>query len=237
MAASRGVSAGIVAKTVLRVTTAKLTWQSVAALDEAALLPVMAEEPAAGDATRASWWREGLHRLRREGAAHRRPRDWRSYPRRALRRGARREPDLRGGDAHAARRRLDIEPCAGARVLRRRPGSEWCPISRSERFEARRYEPGIQRTYEELAAHYGTTIIRRPPTPRDTANLEVAVQVAECSIVAPLRNQVHEPLVARLRVPSDPEHARSTIAEHSFRRSPTRFDGSRTRIPNEAEHR
>jgi len=42
-----------------------------------------------------------------------------------------------------------------------------------------RYEPGIQRTYAELAAHYGTTILpARPAKPRDKAIAEVAVQVA-----------------------------------------------------------
>jgi len=54
-----------------------------------------------------------------------------------------------------------------------------------------RYEPGIQRTYAELAAHYGTTILpARPAKPRDKAVAEVAVQVAERWIVARLR---HEP--------------------------------------------
>src|SRR5690606_40676822 len=68
--------------------------------------------------------------------------------------------------------------------------------------EACRYEPGIQRTYEELAAHYGTTIIpARPARPRDKAKVEVAVQIAERWIVARLRNEVHfslESLNARI---------------------------------------
>ena len=42
-----------------------------------------------------------------------------------------------------------------------------------------RYEPGVQRTYAELAAHYGTTILpARPAKPRDKPKAEVAVQVA-----------------------------------------------------------
>jgi transposase len=53
-----------------------------------------------------------------------------------------------------------------------------------------RYEPGIQRTYEELAEHYGTVILpARPASPRDKAKVEVGVQIAERWILARLRNQ------------------------------------------------
>jgi len=53
-----------------------------------------------------------------------------------------------------------------------------------------RYEPAVQRTYEELAAHYGTTVLpARPAHPRDKAKVEVGVQVAERWILARLRNQ------------------------------------------------
>jgi transposase len=53
-----------------------------------------------------------------------------------------------------------------------------------------RYEPGLQRTYEEFAQHYGTAILpARPAKPRDKAKCEVAVQVAERWIVARLRHQ------------------------------------------------
>src|SRR3989441_2204856 len=53
-----------------------------------------------------------------------------------------------------------------------------------------RYEPGIHRTYAELAAHYGTTILpARPAKPRDKAIAEVAVQVAERWIVSRLRHE------------------------------------------------
>jgi transposase len=55
---------------------------------------------------------------------------------------------------------------------------------------ANRYEPEIQRTYEELALHYGTTILpARPASPRDKAKVEVAVQIAERWILARLRNR------------------------------------------------
>jgi len=53
-----------------------------------------------------------------------------------------------------------------------------------------RYEPGIQRTYEEMARHYGTVVIpARPASPKDKAKVEVAVQVAQRWILARLRNQ------------------------------------------------
>jgi transposase len=53
-----------------------------------------------------------------------------------------------------------------------------------------RYEPGIQRTYEELGRHYGTVILpARPGRPRDKAKVEVAVQVVERWILARLRNE------------------------------------------------
>jgi transposase len=59
-----------------------------------------------------------------------------------------------------------------------------------------RYEPGIQRTYEEWAGHYGTVILpARPSHPRDKAKVEVAVQIAERWILARLRNQTFFTLV------------------------------------------
>jgi transposase len=45
-----------------------------------------------------------------------------------------------------------------------------------------RYEPGINRTYQELAEHYGTAILpARPKKPRDKAKVEVAVQMFSAS--------------------------------------------------------
>jgi len=53
-----------------------------------------------------------------------------------------------------------------------------------------RYEPGLQRTYEEFAQHVGTTILpARPAQARDKAKVEVAVQVAERWILARLRHE------------------------------------------------
>jgi transposase len=52
------------------------------------------------------------------------------------------------------------------------------------------YEPAVNRTYAEMAAHYGTAIVpARPGKPRDKAKVEVAVQVATRWIAAKLRNR------------------------------------------------
>jgi transposase len=56
-----------------------------------------------------------------------------------------------------------------------------------------RYEPALQRSYDELAGHYATVILpARPARPRDKAKVEVGVQVAQRWILARLR---HETLV------------------------------------------
>jgi transposase len=55
-----------------------------------------------------------------------------------------------------------------------------------------RYEPGLQRTYEEMAAYYGTVVLpARPGKSRDKAKVEAGVLVAERWILARLRNQTH----------------------------------------------
>jgi transposase len=60
-----------------------------------------------------------------------------------------------------------------------------------------RYEPGLQRTYEEFAQHYGTVILpARPARPRDKAKAEVGVQVAERWILARLRHAPFASLAA-----------------------------------------
>jgi transposase len=53
-----------------------------------------------------------------------------------------------------------------------------------------RYEPLVQRSYDEWSQHYGTTILpARPRKPRDKAKVEAAVQVAERWILARLRHE------------------------------------------------
>jgi transposase len=56
--------------------------------------------------------------------------------------------------------------------------------------KASRYEPGLNPTYEAMAAHYSTAILpARPYKPRDKAKAEAGVQVVERWILARLRNQ------------------------------------------------
>jgi transposase len=60
-----------------------------------------------------------------------------------------------------------------------------------------RYEPGLQRTYEEFAQHYGTAILpARPAKPRDKAKIEAGVLVAERWILARLRHETFFSLAA-----------------------------------------
>jgi len=52
------------------------------------------------------------------------------------------------------------------------------------------YEPTVNRTYADMASHYGTAVIpARPYKPRDKAKVEVAVQVVQRWILARLRNR------------------------------------------------
>jgi len=52
------------------------------------------------------------------------------------------------------------------------------------------YEPAVNRTYADLAAHYGTAIVpARPHKPRDKAKVEVGVLLTERWIIAKLRNR------------------------------------------------
>ena len=56
--------------------------------------------------------------------------------------------------------------------------------------KACRYEPDLNPTYSEMAAHYGVAVLpARPRKPRDKAKAENAVQVVQRWIVAALRKQ------------------------------------------------
>lgn len=53
-----------------------------------------------------------------------------------------------------------------------------------------RYEPGINRTYQDLATHYGFAVLpTRVRKPRDKAKVEVAVLIVERWVLARLRNR------------------------------------------------
>ena len=52
-----------------------------------------------------------------------------------------------------------------------------------------RYEPGINRSYQDFAEHYGVAVLpARPYKPRDKAKVEKAVQEVERQILAPMRD-------------------------------------------------
>lgn len=56
--------------------------------------------------------------------------------------------------------------------------------------KACRYEPDLNPTYQEMAAHYGVAVVpARPYKPRDKAKVEVGVQVVQRWIVAALRHR------------------------------------------------
>src|SRR5215831_9262595 len=53
------------------------------------------------------------------------------------------------------------------------------------------YEPQVNRTYAEMAAHYGTAILpTRPRRPRDKAKVEACVLIVERWLIGRLRNRV-----------------------------------------------
>jgi transposase len=78
---------------------------------------------------------------------------------------------------------------------------------KSDVTEPCRYEPGLQRTYEELACHYGTAIVPpRPASPKDKGKVEGAVLIAERRILARLRNETFfslEALNERIKEPGE----------------------------------
>jgi transposase len=69
--------------------------------------------------------------------------------------------------------------------LGRVPKALVCDNLRAGVTAANRYEPGVNRTYQDLAAHYGTTIMparpRKPRKPRDKAKVEAAVLIVQRS--------------------------------------------------------
>lgn len=53
-----------------------------------------------------------------------------------------------------------------------------------------RYEPGVNRSYQDFAEHYGIAVVpARPGEPRDKAKVENAVQQVERQVLAPLRHE------------------------------------------------
>ena len=65
-----------------------------------------------------------------------------------------------------------------------------CDNLRSGVTRPHRYEPDVNATYQEMAAHYGVAVIpTRSYKPRDKAKVEAGVQLAERWIIARLRNR------------------------------------------------
>jgi transposase len=65
-----------------------------------------------------------------------------------------------------------------------------CDNLKSGVTKASRYEPDLNATFQEMAAHYGTAIIpARPYKPRDKAKVEVGVLIVERWIMARLRKE------------------------------------------------
>jgi len=85
-----------------------------------------------------------------------------------------------------------------------------------------RYEPGIQRTYEDFAQHYNTVILpARPKRPRDKPKAEVGVQVAQRWILARLRHERFFSLAAlnaRIRELLEPLNAKVMRVYRASRR-------------------
>jgi transposase len=72
-----------------------------------------------------------------------------------------------------------------------------CDNLRSGITHACFYEPGVQRTYQEMAAHYGCCVLpTRVRKPRDKAKVESGVQSVEQRLLAPLRNHTFLSLCA-----------------------------------------
>jgi transposase len=70
------------------------------------------------------------------------------------------------------------------------PGAMVCDNLKAGVTAACRYEPGINRTYAEMAAHYGTVVLpTRPRKPHDKAKVEVGVLIVERFVLARLRNR------------------------------------------------
>ena len=70
------------------------------------------------------------------------------------------------------------------------PKAVVCDNLKAAVTKASRYEPGVNRTYQDLATHYGFAILpTRVRKPRDKAKVEVAVQIVQRFVLARLRNR------------------------------------------------
>lgn len=87
--------------------------------------------------------------------------------------------------------------------------------------QSSRYEPELNRMYEELAAHYGAVVLpARARKPRDKAKAEVAVQVAQRWLLAALRHRTFFSL-------DEANEAIADLLERMNRRPFQKLEGSR----------
>jgi transposase len=92
-----------------------------------------------------------------------------------------------------------------------------------------RYEPDLNRTYHEMALHYGVAIMpARPRKPRDKAKVENAVLLAERWIIAALRHRKFHAL-------SELNEAISELLEKLNRRPFRKREGSRASLFGELD--
>lgn len=104
-----------------------------------------------------------------------------------------------------------------------------CDNLKSGVTKAHRYEPLINRTYEEMAAHYGCAVLpARPRKPRDKAKVEAGVQIAERWVLARLRNRIFFSL-AELNA------AIRELVDHLNRKPFKKLPGSRLSLFEEIE--
>ena len=94
---------------------------------------------------------------------------------------------------------------------------------------ASRYEPDLNATFQEMAAHYGIAIIpARPYKPRDKAKVEVGVQIVERWIMAALRKE-------RFTSLGDLNEAIATLVERANVKPFKKLEGSRASLFTEID--
>jgi len=104
-----------------------------------------------------------------------------------------------------------------------------CDNLKSGVTKAHRYEPLINRTYEEMAAHYGCAVLpARPRKPRDKAKIEAGVLIAERWVLARLRNRIFFSL-------GELNAAIRELVDHLNRKPFKKLPGSRLSLFEEVE--
>ena len=137
--------------------------------------------------------RQAVRRLRRRhGAGDHRPADRRDPPGADLRRGAGRlELHLCRGDLDAGARPIGSAPTpARLQAIGGVPRLIVPDNTKVAVIKACLYEPQVNRTYAEMAAHYDTAVLpTRPRRPRDKAKVEAGVLIVERWLIGRLRNR------------------------------------------------